>query len=458
MRDDNNFGRINIFIFCAVLAVLGLVSILMEKPTFSEIEKRELAKPPKFSTQSLFSGEYTSELSAYYADTFPARELFITLGDTVEHIRGIRPDEVRVYEAAPTPKPQTPPVIEDKQPKPQEETPGPDAPTKPPVDESIQNHSQNLGNIMIYQNRGINLFGSTDAMAASYASVINTYAADLPGVQIYNMVVPVSSEFYMPQQYAGASGDQKANIDYIYSQLDPSIKSIDAYGAIAPHVDEYVYFRTDHHWTALGAYYAYEQFCEVAGFEPTPMQEMEKRTIQGFLGTFYGQTGDVVLGQNPDYVDYYIPPVQYTAWMYQKNAPFSPFIMEGIWGEYASSVNAYSVFLHGDWPMVHIETENQNGRKLVIIKESYGNAFAPFMLPHFEDIFVVDQRYYQTALVGLVEEQGVTDILILNNIFAANTPYHIQCINNLKYQVFTPPPPSDESHEEGDGDEDEDKE
>ncbi len=469
MKQKNSAAQINVLIFCGVLALVGFLSCLLPKPTFSDIEKRELATQPELTVGSLFSGQYTADLALYYADTFPARDMLISIGDAVDNARGVRPDEIRIYESAPTPTQPTPPVTEQSQPEPpaQEETPTPTepqeeqsqsqttpTPTQPqtPMDELTQNHFENLGNIIIYQNRALNLFGSSDAMAASYANVINSYAEELPEVQIYNMVVPVSSEFYIPEQYRHLTGDQKANIDYIYDQLDPSIKGVDAYGAIASHLDEYVYFRTDHHWTALGAYYAYEEFCAEAGFEPVPLQEMERRTMEGFLGSFYAQTGDVVLSQNPDYVDYYIVPTEYTSVMYLKDAPFSPIALDSVWGEYAQTVNAYSVFLHGDYPLMHIETEHKNGRRLVLVKESYGNAFAPFMLSHFEEIFVVDQRYYQTALVALIEEEGVTDILFLNNAFAANTPYHIERINGLKYQVWTPPPPE----EDEDGDEDED--
>ena len=75
----------------------------------------------------------------------------------------------------------------------------------------------------------------------------------------------------------------------------------------------------------------------------------------------------------------------------------------------------------------------------MIFKESYGNAFVPFLLSHFEEIYVVDQRYFQTSLVELMEENGVTDLLFLNNVFAANTAYHIDRIDSLKHQVWIPP-------------------
>ena len=93
-------------------------------------------------------------------------------------------------------------------------------------------------------------------------------------------------------------------------------------------------------------------------------------------------------------------------------------------------------------------TENQTGRRIVVIKESYGNAFVPFLLSHYEEIYVVDQRYFQTSLLELMEEAQITDLLFLNNIFAANTSYHIRCIEGLKHQVYQPPLPVAEAEPE----------
>ena len=198
----------------------------------------------------------------------------------------------------------------------------------------------------------------------------------------------------------------------------------------------------------MGAYYAYQAFCEQAGLTPVALEEMEMRTREGFLGTFYTQTGDQVLQQNPDTLNYYIPNVAYENWIRMKDQPESFTKLNGIFGEMASATNSYSIFLYGDFPLEKIATENHNGRKIVVVKESYGNAFVPFLVPHFEEIYVVDQRYFQTSLVDLMEENGITDLLFLNNIFAANTPYHISCIENLKHQVWVPPVEPDQPEEE----------
>ena len=450
----------NIIGFCGLLALLGLLAVTLSKPDFSQVEKRELAKKPALTLQSLLSAEFMEDFTLWYADTFPGREHFISTAHLLEDMRGIRPDEVKVYEtvpaqpadpqpvpeAKPQPAPEAP-LPEDPQPLPQQEPAGPVA---PPEEDAVGYLMEN--GIFIFGNRAVNLFGGSQAMAEAYAGVINGYLEEIdPSVQVYNLVAPCSAEFYLPARYRGTSGDQWSNIQHIYGSLDERVKTVDAYGMLAAHRDEDIYFRTDHHWTALGAYYAYTDFCRQAGFEPVPLEGMEARTREGFLGTFYTQTGDPVLQQQPDSLTYYIPDVEYQAWMRLKDQPTDFIPMNGIFGEIASMTNSYSIFLYGDYPLEKIVTENQNGRRIVVIKESYGNAFVSFLLSHYEEIYVVDQRYFQTSLLELMEEAQITDLLFLNNIFAANTSYHIRCIEGLKHQVYQPPVTVAEAEPETDG-------
>ncbi|MBR5559592.1 MAG: hypothetical protein IKU72_05045 [Oscillospiraceae bacterium] len=469
------FTKVNAIGFCIALFVLGLFALLLQKPDFSEVEKRELAKIPTPTVETVFSARFMKDFTAWYADTFPWRDSFITTGHMIEDTRGIRPDDVKVYEGKapsasadpvvkpseetsrpeePRRRPQRVPVVQPEQPEISQpeavvpEEPKPDhIEVVPPSDEDDVGYLMDNG-IFVFGDRAVNLFGGSQRMADFYASTLNSYVEELDSsVQTYNIVVPCSAEFYLPMRYRSRSADQWDNISYIYSQLDERIKTVDAYNALAAHADEYIYFRTDHHWTALGAYYAYEVFCKEAGFTPVPLSDMEARTREGFLGTFYTQTGDQKLQQNPDSLTYYIPDVEYQSYMRLKDQPDSLTRMPGIWGEMASMTNSYSIFLYGDFPMEKIVTENQNGRKIVVVKESYGNAFVPFLLSHYEEIYVVDQRYFQTSLMDLIKENGITDLLFINNIFAANTAYHINHIDAMKHQVWQPPETSEQTNE-----------
>jgi len=452
------FTKVNTIFFCLALAVFGVLSLTLAKPTFSDVEKRDLAAKPTLTAESVFSASFMKDFSAWFADTFPWRDSFISAAHLLESMRGIRPDEIKVYEAKPsTPAVQQESSAVEEEPAPEAEQPAQEviAPVQEqsehvpeqnrdhievtPPDEDAVGYLMDNG-IFVFGSRAVNLFGGNHQAAERYAQTINSYLEEIdPSVQVYNMVVPCSSEFYLPTRYQSSSADQWENISYIYGQLDERVKAVDAYNALAAHAEEYIYFNTDHHWTALGAYYAYEEFCKEAGLVPVPLEEMEARTREGFLGTFYTQTGDPVLAQNPDNLTYYICDTQYENYIRMKDQPDSYTKLDSIWGEMASMTNSYSIFLYGDFPLEKIVTEHKNGRKIVVVKESYGNAFVPFLLSHFEEIYVVDQRYFQTSLIELMEENGVTDLMFLNNVFAANTAYHIDRIDTLKHQTWTPP-------------------
>ena len=118
-----------------------------------------------------------------------------------------------------------------------------------------------------------------------------------------------------------------------------------------------------------------------------------------------------------------------------------------LWGEYAQGVNSYSVFLHGDFPLIQVKTDQNHGRKILVVKESYGNAFAPFLATYYDEVHIVDQRYFQLNLVDYIRQHEIHEVLFLNNVFAANTPYHQQCIANLRFQQYVPPAEEPEEEE-----------
>lgn len=431
----------NLLLFFGSLTVMGVLSVTLPKPTVSEVEKRELAEMPAFTMDAYFDGSFAQKTDAHYSDTFPFRDFFVTLGSTLGDWRGFRVDDVKIHEAPVAPSASQPAPL-----------PEPGGPSQPPaVGENTTSSApgsqpeetavgEQNGSVFIYKGKGMPIFGANVKMGEWYASVLNNYAAALPEVQVYNLIIPSAIEFGLPEKYKDVSMPQKPVIDHIYSFESDAIKQVDAYSEIEKHKEEYLYFGTDHHWTVKGAYYAYVAFCKEAGFTPTPYDSFEWNTKDNFLGTLYAQTNDASLRENPDHVDYPTISVPHKAYMYQRNAPYYP-IQTTVMAEYASGVNKYSVFLHGDQPMMEIQTENKNGRKIVVVKESFGNAFAPFLINHYETVYVVDQRYFQLGLVNFIQEHGVTDLLFINNIFAANTPVHIRWIEGLMYQQFVPPPP-----------------
>lgn len=450
-------AAVNVILIAAVMSVVGIISAFNQnRQSFSEIEKRALAPKPQFSFGSLWSGEYTRALSLYFADTFPARDSFIQTASLIKDKMGFGIGDVKLYSTQTgddeadienaqsasgellTAVTESGDVSEAADAEPPQQTVS--EPSEP-ADE--QEEGVRIGSIFSVGGTGYTVFSGSEAMGKWYAQIISAYADALSDrIRVYNMVVPTSIEFYLPERYRQITTPQKPRLENIRDNLSDNVVWVDIYDALKAHKDEYLFFRTDHHWTALGAYYAYTQLARSAGFEPISLSGLEKRTLDSFLGTLYSQTQDSKMAKNPDHVDYYIFPNMPSCYMYQKNAPNTA-VKIPLYGEYANSYNAYSVFLHGDFPMMVIESEQKNGRVLAVIKESYGNAIVPFLTNNYEKIVVIDQRYLQRGLYTVLEEQGVNELLFINNILAAHTKVRLNELNNLPFRVYTPPTSSD---------------
>ena len=269
-------------------------------------------------------------------------------------------------------------------------------------------------------------------MGKAYADVINSYnRAGKPNLQVYNLIVPVALEFELTEKYRKLQKPNRPAIENIYNAEDPEIKKVWAIDEIRKHREEYIYFNTDHHWTSLGAYYAYRAFCETAGLTPVSLDTVRSKVKPAFLGSLYRLTRDPKLKENPDSVRYYLFTDSVRFYIGSVSS-LSYWAKSKMYGEGASGGNSYSVFLQGDLPIVKMETQHLNGRKIAIVKESYGNAFAPYLVNNYEKVVVVDQRYYTGDFMAMLKAEGINELLFINNIFAAHTPFHIDKIKGLK--------------------------
>ncbi len=450
-------GLLNILFCFAAVLTLGILAWALPQPTYSEYERRDLTKMPDFTWQDYFSGAYTSGIDNAYADTFTFREQLVQVSALLKEGYGIRVGGVTIHGGAP---------VVDEGNESEEETESepeisvnPNGEVTPPESSAAESSEassreddtnatgEQVNSIFILkkgsgESIALELFGGNRKAAAYYAEVLNEYRAALPdSVSIYNMVVPTHCEFALPNKYKSLAASEKDNIDYIYSLLDDGITTIDAYSALEAHQDEYIYFNTDHHWTGLGAYYGYSVFAKAAGFMPYNYNTYTKHTIEPFRGTLYSATQDNSIYENPDYVEWCEIPISYSAYYIYKGDPYTKHETDTVMAGYATGSNSYSVYLGGDFPMVCVQSNMHNGRKAVIIKESYGNSISTYILSHYEETFIVDERYYTGNILDLINENGITDVIIINNAFAANTYYHIENIEALltNYSTSTVP-------------------
>ena len=286
------------------------------------------------------------------------------------------------------------------------------------------------GAVFIYKNRGFELFSGGESMGKYYAKTINGFnRLRIPGLKIYNLVIPNGFEFEVREKYKDKVKRARKAIEDIFEELDKDIIKVNPVDELRKHRKEYIYFNTDHHWTSLGAYYAYSSFCKAAGLTPVSLDSIPSKVKPGFLGLFYRLTKSSLLKNNPDSVRYYLFRDSLRFYIGANRIGYwSPSKM---YAEQVSGANSYSVFLQGDLPICKMETLLKNGRRIAVVKESYGNAFAPFLINNYEKVIVVDQRYYKGDFIGMLKAEGINELLFINNIFAAHTPFHIEHIRSL---------------------------
>ncbi|MGN0538015.1 MAG: DHHW family protein [Acutalibacteraceae bacterium] len=288
------------------------------------------------------------------------------------------------------------------------------------------------GNVMIYNKEGYETFYGTETSAKNYAATVSKLKKEVGDkVTVYNMVVPIHSAYGLPQRLKDKGSDQKENIETIYSSYSADVKPISVYDILKAHSNEYIYFHTDHNWTALGAYYAYEEFCKQANLKPLDLKTLSSGKITNFLGSLYTSTDDnTILKANPDTVTYYNIPGTYTCSLLENGKSE---VQNGVplIATFAAGSNAYSAFIWGDNPYMHIKNSTATGRKLCIIKDSYGCAFAPFTVSNYDEVFIVDSRYYEGNIVDYIKKNNFTDVLVINGIMSANTAGQITCIESI---------------------------
>jgi hypothetical protein len=284
---------------------------------------------------------------------------------------------------------------------------------------------ENVESIIIYRGRALQMFGGPPQMTQSLAKAINRYRDELPPeINIFFMAVPIGSDFYLPRKVNNGVMREKLAIDHIHTLLDPGVKFVSAYDRLAEHTDEYIQFNTDHHWTGLGGYYAYTAFADAAGFKPLALGELVKGEIPNFLGTLYQRTMAPALRNKIDTVEYFKVPVKTEATYYPANSN-TPVPLP-LYAEYARGGNAYGVFLGGDFPLMRVVSDVKNGKKIAVIKDSYGNAFVPYLAAHYEEVFILDYRYFVGNIKTLLEDNGIQNLLFAHNTYVVMGSYTAQ--------------------------------
>ncbi|HHZ06650.1 MAG TPA: hypothetical protein GX401_07695 [Clostridiales bacterium] len=289
--------------------------------------------------------------------------------------------------------------------------------------------------VYLWDNKAFEMFYGSDDMAKYYASAMTSYKNTLgSGITVYDMIAPSHVEFGLPNRLKDEIGtvSQRDITTTAYNALKADIKKVDIYDTLAAHANEYLYFNTDHHWTGLGAYYAYTKFAEVAGFTPTDINTLTSHTINDFVGSLYTATEEEVLQQNPDIVVYYDIPGDYTTQIMNDGSDELVEVGDLNYGAAGSGGNSYGVYLWGDNPLTVIKhTTPANNRKILVVKESYGNAFVPFLVNNYDEVHAIDFRYYSGNIKDYCTQNGITEVLFLNGVMSASNSYQVDSTTAL---------------------------
>lgn len=287
---------------------------------------------------------------------------------------------------------------------------------------------ETYGYVIAVGDTAYELYSYSEKAADKYAEAINGAAESLKGeAKVYDVLIPLSSGITLPDRLYGeiSSGSQKKALQSIGEKMSDDVTVVNPYENLMKHRDEYIYFRTDHHWTADGAYYAYETFCQAAGILPIPRENRESVDFEGFLGSFYKDTNESKkMKENPDTIRAYYPVSSDTALTYKTaDGKSNDWQVIHDVADYGASMK-YSTFIAGDNPYTVIRNrELDDDSRCVVVKESFGNALIPFLVDHYEKIYVIDYRYWQGSLEELVRVKKADDVIFLNNLSMIRSDY-----------------------------------
>lgn len=183
------------------------------------------------------------------------------------------------------------------------------------------------------------------------------------------------------------------------------------------HKDESIYYRTDHHWTSLGAYYGYTSLMDALGMKAVPLSNYEKTTVSdSFYGTIFSSSG--VRWVKPDSIDTYVPDTGVTVTSHTYDAKGNP--IEEPRSLYVKSFldvkDKYSMFLGGNQSLCVVKTAHADAPKLLIVRDSYADSLVPFLTPHFSEIHLVDPRYYKLSVADYIQENNIDQALVLYSV------------------------------------------
>ena len=361
------YSRLVAAVFCLFLGGMLVWSLLLPDRDRSEAENRTLAQWPAFSWASLRDGSYTEAVEEYFSDQFPLRDQWTGLKARAEQIIGKR-EFHGVYLC----------------------------------DDPLFNSGTLISRV-----------DTPDATLVEKNLGYVTALTDKTDIPVYLGLIPSAAEIWQDRLPAGAeSWDQAA---FLERAAETGVPVVDFRSILSAHADEYIFYRTDHHWTSRGAYYGYAAVMEALGRGDgtLPITHFGVETVSGdFNGTLYSQSG--VHWMEPDYMQFWVPEEGLTVTSWRSGAPETAALYDRT---YLDQKDKYSAFLGGNQPLCVIRNEAlPDGGKLLLVRDSYSDSLAPFLSQSFSEIHLLDLRYYRASVAQYAAENDIDGILVLYSV------------------------------------------
>lgn len=306
---------------------------------------------------------------------------------------------------------------------------------KPDIKDDDDNDGVLSNDLYIWNKTAFELFYGSKEKAEEYAQTINSLKKSLGNkITVYDMIVPNHTEMGLPSRLKNTENGVQTNsqADYIKSaflKLNDSVVFINPYNKLSKHCNDYIYFDSDHHWTGLGAYYAYTAFTETTSQKAISLDNCEENVIDGFTGTFTKMTNEKL---NTDSVHYWTFPYDVTDKVTDAGGNVNSY--DGCYYKYAGSGDyTYGVFLYGDNPLEVLKSQCDSARdeKIAIIHESYGNAIVPYFTYNYKEVYSIDFRSWNGNLKTFCKENDITNVLFVNGVMSSATTLQTEAMGNL---------------------------
>ncbi len=441
--------------FLTVLALLTVVAFLLPlRPETSMRERRKLREFPVFSTESLLSGDWFDGITTWFSDTFPGREMMLDVSDRMKELHGLNWTEIVMNTVTAADNTEDLDALvaqaeaesaarteakDEKSPEPEPELePESESVNLADPEEVIENweglnaedEALMYGDLVLIDGTVLSRMGFDREAADHHAELMNRCGDILAekGIRFFNLPAPTSSSVLLSSDMLAELGcaDQGKTLRYMFAQENENVGKVNAFNNLLAHNSEYIYYHSDHHWTGLGAYYAYEEFCNMAGSAPVPLSEYLELNMGDFTGSWYWSV-------NPRKVTH----DEMIAWVPPGNIrmeiPGSPKATTPIVDMTNAEPNMkYNCFINGDNAVTILTNDDlPNAPDCLVIKDSFGNPFAVYLTQHYHRVIVLDYRKNYTTVSKLAEQYGVSDVILVQSIGVSQSRSAMGILDNL---------------------------